>query len=339
MNQLLRLLIIGLIFPFSIFAQADIDLGVYLGLSSHGSDLNSWGRHGQGVLENPQLGYGLHLGYGIKDQLKLKLQYKSTQIEGNDVNLKDKDEWGPNHERRGYAYRSSLSEIGLQLEYQFTGLFKKNISKSKEDSKFLNSRTNKFTPFVFGGFSLAFLSDDENFRSWGNIPNGKEQDVQLDQLEGSAGGLQIPVGLGFKYFITSNIYADIFYSGRLPISDYLDGISEAGNPNANDSYQFCGFNLGFYLNGNKVDSDGDGIADDEDECPKIAGVRTLFGCPDADLDGIMDKHDNCPQVPGPAKTFGCPDTDGDGIIDKEDKCPNQRDLKTNQGCPVGVKIP
>jgi outer membrane protein OmpA-like peptidoglycan-associated protein len=86
------------------------------------------------------------------------------------------------------------------------------------------------------------------------------------------------------------------------------------------------------------DSDNDGINDDNDKCPTVAGVAKYQGCPvpDTDKDGINDDNDKCPTVAGLAKYEGCPvpDTDKDGINDEEDKCPNQAGVARYQGCPV-----
>jgi len=85
------------------------------------------------------------------------------------------------------------------------------------------------------------------------------------------------------------------------------------------------------------DTDGDGINDEEDKCPTVAGLAKYNGCPipDTDGDGINDEEDKCPTVAGLAKYNGCPipDTDGDGINDEEDKCPDRAGTKENQGCP------
>jgi len=95
------------------------------------------------------------------------------------------------------------------------------------------------------------------------------------------------------------------------------------------------------------DRDADGIPDDEDACPDVAGLRSSDpaknGCPpDRDNDGVADVDDACPDVPGVhtsnPKTNGCPpDRDGDGIPDAVDACPSvpgiaTHDPKTN-GCP------
>jgi outer membrane protein OmpA-like peptidoglycan-associated protein len=99
----------------------------------------------------------------------------------------------------------------------------------------------------------------------------------------------------------------------------------------------------------KVDSDGDGIFDDEDQCPNEPEDFDLFedtdGCPDLDNDGdgIPDERDRCPNEPEDKDGFededGCPDpdNDGDGIPDAMDQCPNEpedRDgFRDFDGCP------
>ena len=54
------------------------------------------------------------------------------------------------------------------------------------------------------------------------------------------------------------------------------------------------------------DSDGDGVADDDDLCPKKKGTVDAKGCPDADRDGVIDSKDKCPSRAGVANLQGCP---------------------------------
>ena len=91
------------------------------------------------------------------------------------------------------------------------------------------------------------------------------------------------------------------------------------------------------------DTDGDGIIDKMDGCPKEAEDRDGFkdddGCPDNDNDGdgFVDSQDRCPDSAG--TDGGCPvyDTDGDKIIDGADKCPNEAEdmdsFEDEDGCP------
>lgn len=94
-----------------------------------------------------------------------------------------------------------------------------------------------------------------------------------------------------------------------------------------------------------ADRDGDGVPDDEDECPDEPGPAENNGCPveeeeeplpDRDGDGVPDVDDECPDEPGPAENNGCPlepDRDGDGIPDAVDKCPDEPGVEEYDGCP------
>lgn len=84
------------------------------------------------------------------------------------------------------------------------------------------------------------------------------------------------------------------------------------------------------------DTDADGINDEEDSCKTVAGVLRYHGCPipDTDGDGVNDEEDACKTVAGLKQFGGCPDTDGDGIPDKDDKCPTTAGVAKYQGCPV-----
>ena len=113
------------------------------------------------------------------------------------------------------------------------------------------------------------------------------------------------------------------------------------------------------------DRDGDGIADDIDDCPDrpetVNGFEDADGCPDTappespadrDGDGIPDDADDCPDRPETVNGFqdadGCPDTapsepqppadrDGDGIPDDADDCPDRPEtvngFQDADGCP------
>jgi OOP family OmpA-OmpF porin len=84
-----------------------------------------------------------------------------------------------------------------------------------------------------------------------------------------------------------------------------------------------------------LDSDGDGVPDDIDQCPNTPhGVAVdAKGCPiDSDHDGVPDYLDKCPNTPPGVQVDeqGCPlDSDHDGVPDYLDKCP---------GTPPGLKV-
>ncbi len=93
--------------------------------------------------------------------------------------------------------------------------------------------------------------------------------------------------------------------------------------------------------GDIIDSDNDGIFDDEDDCPENTEQELTHGvdangCPkDSDKDGIADYRDRCPmntplEISRGVNRFGCPkDNDQDGIPDFRDRC---------LGTPLGAKV-
>ena len=89
------------------------------------------------------------------------------------------------------------------------------------------------------------------------------------------------------------------------------------------------------------DQDGDGVPDERDRCPKVAGPAANDGCPDEDRDHdtVPDRLDKCPDTAGLASNDGCPDLDSDhdGIPDRRDQCPNEPETRNGyqdqDGCP------
>lgn len=73
-------------------------------------------------------------------------------------------------------------------------------------------------------------------------------------------------------------------------------------------------NDGVASNSEDLDTDEDGVADSQDQCPTEAGDLSHKGCPsqaatkdlDTDEDGIADSQDQCPTEAGELKNKGCP---------------------------------
>lgn len=117
------------------------------------------------------------------------------------------------------------------------------------------------------------------------------------------------------------------------------------------------------------DSDGDGVPDKEDKCPRIKGLIDRSGCPegnlfrqhvviaDESLRSIAAKYGVTAQElavangmeindkPTAGKVVLIPvksapaDRDGDGVPDSEDECPDEKGDVNNKGCPVKQLTP
>ena len=161
-------------------------------------------------------------------------------------------------------------------------------------------------------FSLRGLLNDSWFDPYLGPAGGY---TWVDDIgAGSVGG-----HAGFNFWLSENFALNITTTYKHVFEDY-----------GNDHFQHSA-GIKFAFGG--VDTDGDGIYDDKDECPEVPGLEEFNGCPDTDSDGIQDSKDECPEVAGTAEFNGCPDTDGDGVPDPKDKCPEVAGLSEFDGCP------
>ena len=139
-----------------------------------------------------------------------------------------------------------------------------------------------------------------------------------------------------------------FDLGKVFLTGYISqGLKNFYNAPYNGTFkhQVIGFSVGVWLNNTALpaakpkDKDHDGVTDNVDACPDLAGSASTNGCPDKDADGLADKDDKCPDLAGTAKWLGCPvpDSDKDGMNDDEDKCPLVEGKIKYDGCPVPDK--
>lgn len=149
--------------------------------------------------------------------------------------------------------------------------------------------------------------------------------VQVDyRFTGEEDRKNVQIGFGFKHLIGK--IDDT--TAVMPIK-----VSDRDGDGVPDEMDKCPDIAGYLAFDGCPDTDKDGIPDAEDECPDVVGPKATKGCPDSDADGIADNVDDCPDKPGPIQFNGCPDTDGDGIPDNKDECPTQKGPTAFNGCP------
>ncbi len=160
-----------------------------------------------------------------------------------------------------------------------------------------------------------------------------------DLIGGPGGWFDPTVGVGGGYtwiddigFGTANVLAGV----RLWVGENLALSFQSAYKHAfeeNFGVKHFQHSAGVMFKFGGKDTDGDGIYDQDDECPETPGLPEFNGCPDTDGDGIEDRKDACPNTPGLAEFNGCPDTDGDGIPDPQDACPTVAGIASLNGCP------
>jgi len=164
-------------------------------------------------------------------------------------------------------------------------------------------------PYLLGGLGYAFDESAEN-------------------------NVQIPLGLGINVKVAPNLYVNAQGEYRLSFEEDRNNVQFGLGLRRYFGPSEQKLDTTVVIEMTPIDSDGDGITDDLDNCPQTPGLEAFSGCPDTDSDGIEDAFDACPKLYGPKELKGCPDSDGDGVSDPEDDCPNIFGEKSNRGCPV-----
>jgi len=346
-------------------------LGLHLGLSNSDTDTHSIGRHGGAIFSQTNLTYGLNIKYLLSQRFAIRADYFGTNINGDDREIDGPCSDGEDddnveagcHRDRAWRFSSPLHELSLSFEWDILGKGRYpdieyfNVDGERVDNDDVNlaygtyydengevydfNENNRFkrklSPYIGLGIALTYVDPTAIYPEVGEFglqPN--PEDVLADAEEQSNMYIHFPVTLGLRYDLSERFFLDGEARGVLQSTDLLDGMKNTTNfdafQNHGDTYQFLTLRLGYRM-GIKEDRDFDGIADGDDACPDIPGVKELDGCPDSDGDGISDEVDACPEVKGLRKFAGCPDTDGDGIQDLLYLCPELPGSLEGKGCP------
>lgn len=288
------------------------DAGLLAGVTYYNGELHCPDKG----LSNIRPGGGLYVRYALNDNFFARANFQFGQVEGHDATF-DED-W---RQARNFTFNSFFYDGGLLIEWEPFGKYR--FKGTKRFQRMLS-------PYINIGAGAAYSKPNTDFNEPNSIAH--QADIDKDKSNNAFIHFAVPFGGGVRYDLNQNWMLGLEGSLRFLLTDYLDGISYAGNPTKRDWFETANITIGYRFPFKK-DRDGDGIPDDLDTCPDDAGTNKTKGCPDTDSDGVTDKNDNCPNEPGTAKTFGCPDTDSDGIIDKEDDCPQEKGNEFNKGCP------
>jgi hypothetical protein len=166
----------------------------------------------------PQL--ALHVYRILSPALSLRLNIGRGKLYGNDAKYAN-PEW---RRQRNFSFSTPVTELSVQAIWSF-----------------LQSRSPRFSPYVFAGAGVSFLNIK---RDWSNMDQyvfGEGGEVQAGLVVDAATPLPralpvIPVGAGVRYQLNDRFSLIGESSYRFSKTDYLDGFSRSANPNKNDHY-------------------------------------------------------------------------------------------------------
>ncbi len=317
-------LLLFLLLGFTANAQ-QWDAGLLAGFTGYQGDINKFVN---AVPKTSNMAGGVFIRKYFDEQFALRANLYLGKISGN-----DKDFTTPAyHAIRGFSFSTTLTEISLQGEFR---LWNEN-RRLKKDGQIPIRRKRLIVPYGIFGVGFAALNPTTNYNTdaSGANPLVSAERIAADKADKHGNThLVLPIGGGVRINISNKTSLGAELALRTPFTDYVDGISQAGNPKRKDWYATGVITLGRTFG--SPDEDKDGIVDEKDKCPTVPGLKTLEGCPDGDLDGVSDEADLCPETPGKKALMGCPDTDNDGVADKDDKCPDVAGVVALGGCPDG----
>ena len=264
-----------------------------------------------------QLGFGMFLRRHLHPNWSTRINAYYGQLSGDDRNYYDVD-W---RTERAFQFSTVVNEMSLLVEWE-------PFAHRKMER--LGTYKTMLSPYIFAGFGTTVFDPNPNFSQ--SELKGVEELTRQDRMNSFSQTHQtLPFGIGLKYNPQERLNIGLELTARTAFTDYLDGVSQSGNPKNDDWFFFGGFSISFQWEA--LDTDGDGVSDIDDLCPELAGAIHLAGCPDMDNDNVPDHLDKCPDLPGGKSDAGCPDRDMDGISDWKDKCPDLAGPKERGGCP------
>lgn len=326
----------GVMLNYSYNLKLDKQSGISFGIAGI---LNQYGYNGSAIQNiNPDATLQANVGqlvpdlnFGLVYHLKNKLYIglASNQLIQSRMKKLNQFSTSENHLIRHYNLSASyISKINSTLKAEPYAMLRTTFIKAPQVE--LGAKMT-YNDFVFGG--LSYRNKESVIGLIGlnymNFVLAYSYDFTLSSIRNYSSGSH-EVLLAYQFNKKSKSQEVVIEQATQPKDSDGDGVADNEDlcPNVKGLKEYKGC----------PDTDGDGVFDDLDECPKVLGPKDNKGCPwpDSDNDGLSDNKDDCPTISGPVENRGCPygDTDGDGVNDNVDPCPKTAGPVENKGCPV-----
>lgn len=206
-----------------------IDLGIGLAATNYSGDLAE--RH----IEFSQTRYGASafLRYQLNRSILLRGQVFFGKIAGDDKH-------SPIHAGRNFKFSTNILEASGTVEFAI-GTFQYDPIFG-QISRFIS-------PYIFAGAGAAFIRPDVVYYG---PPANRDKFVRTAIPEGANAQrtlLVTPFGLGVRLIFNDYWSVGLEAAARPVYSDFLDGVSQNGNPAEDDWFYTLGLTVSHYLNG------------------------------------------------------------------------------------------
>lgn len=204
------------------FSADLLEAGVFLGGSTIGGDLV---KSDFGSVNQINAAYGLMVRRYFHPNIAARVAAVRTTLRSQAQQF---DQFGSQTVRS----ETPLIEVTVDCQYDALGHQRNWLAKKGGVS-----------PYGFLGFGFAFTDPELSY------PNESEELAADKNADVSKTRFILPFGAGVRWNFSTRGSICLELTARPTFSDYLDGISLAGNPNKNDWYGFGGIQFWYRLSG------------------------------------------------------------------------------------------
>ncbi len=155
--------------------------------------------------------------YKIRQNIAVKLNLTYGFISGNDNGSKNND--------RNYAFYSHLFEPSFQGEFSIISEEQRYRSNALFNSRGMLNNYSRINVYIYAGIGGVYSN-----------PKAKEDFAGSERFNPNQKfGLAFPMGVGFKFVLSSYMSVGFELGGRFTTTDYLDGYASEWT-NVNDVY-------------------------------------------------------------------------------------------------------
>lgn len=196
------------------------EIGVGAGMFVYEGDLTP---EKAGAFKTP--GFAINLFYNrlLSRSFSLRTNLAHGKLWADEANY-DEPAW---RKQRSFSFTARNTEISELLVWNILG---NNYGERKI-----------LSPYVFGGVGLSSLRITRDWRhmnyDYFASDSAMLTGLAVDSVHSLPGTIAvIPVGVGVRYSISNKLSVMAEASYRFTFTDYIDGFSQASNPNKNDYY-------------------------------------------------------------------------------------------------------
>jgi hypothetical protein len=198
------------------------EIGIHAGAFVYQGDLTP---NALGQFNTMKPGFGISVTRNINSLYAIRFQLLRGSLKGDDAKYEN-PAW---RQQRNFNFKTPVTELSFHVVRNIIGLL-------PNEAGIIN-----FSPYVFAGLNYSFLKLQ---RDWSNfnythfagetgVVTGLTEDINHKIPKGI---FSIPIGFGVRYGINEKLSFSLEGTYRILDTDYLDGFSQAANPDENDHY-------------------------------------------------------------------------------------------------------